>query len=100
MSGTSYRTQWGGHSFRIHRVVGDVTDRSRGPLSIVLLSRSPSNKILAGEIPFHGNRFSADQKSMDYRSVGRAAKLLRRRREKRHQCDERIQSLEPKRMEI
>lgn len=64
MSGTSYRPQWWGHSFRIHRVTGDSSDRSRKPLSMVILSRSPSNKVLAGESPFHGNRLSSDLKSV------------------------------------
>ena len=64
MSGTSYRTQWGGHSFRIHRVTGDLGDRSKKPLTLATLSRGPSNKILAGEVPFHGNRLSSDQQSV------------------------------------
>lgn len=64
MSGNSYRTQWGQHSFRIHRVTGELGSITRKPLSMVLLSRGPATKILSGESPFHGNRLSGDLKSV------------------------------------
>jgi len=66
MTGNSYRTQWGANSFRILHVTGDSlsADAGRRPVTTATISRSPVNKIIAGENPFHGNRLSADAKSV------------------------------------
>jgi prepilin-type N-terminal cleavage/methylation domain-containing protein/prepilin-type processing-associated H-X9-DG protein len=65
MSGTSYRTQWGYHSFRIMRVVGSSNPGSQTPpITTAIISRGPVNKIIIGEMPFHGNRLSADSRNV------------------------------------
>jgi prepilin-type N-terminal cleavage/methylation domain-containing protein len=64
MSGTSYRTQWGYNSFRILHVTGDSNPGSpTRPITTTTISRSPVNKIIMGESPFHGNRLSTDPDS-------------------------------------
>ena len=71
MSGTSYRTQWGQHSFRIHRVTGNSADPANRPITTTLISRASANKIILGEIPFHGNRLSSDRRSVWHNFRGR-----------------------------
>ena len=71
MSGTSYRTQWGGHSFRIHRVTGIRGDAVNRPITSTIIARGAVNKIIAGEIPFHGNRLSSDRRSVWHNFRGR-----------------------------
>ncbi len=73
MTGNSYRTQWANNSFRIQHVTGDSLIASAGtrPITTAMISRSPVNKIIAGENPFHGNRLSSDSKSVWHNFKGR-----------------------------
>jgi prepilin-type N-terminal cleavage/methylation domain-containing protein len=72
MSGTSYRTQWGRDSFRILHVTGDANPASSTrPITSAVISRGPANKIILGEMPFHGNRLSTDSDSVWHNFKGK-----------------------------
>ena len=73
LSGNSYRTQWGYNSFRILHVTGDSgsADPRTRPITTAQISRSPVNKIVLGENPFHGNRLSSDSKSVWHNYKGK-----------------------------
>jgi prepilin-type N-terminal cleavage/methylation domain-containing protein/prepilin-type processing-associated H-X9-DG protein len=72
MSGTSYRTQWGYNSFRILHVVGDARPgNTTPPITTAIISRGPVNKIIIGEMPFHGNRLSTDAYSVWHNFKGK-----------------------------
>ncbi|HTI72203.1 MAG TPA: prepilin-type N-terminal cleavage/methylation domain-containing protein [Candidatus Limnocylindria bacterium] len=57
--GNSYRVQWSGSSFKTRNVTGNLkqVDSERAiPLRDVEVARSPSNKLILGDWPWHGNR--------------------------------------------
>jgi prepilin-type N-terminal cleavage/methylation domain-containing protein/prepilin-type processing-associated H-X9-DG protein len=72
MSGTSYRTQWAYNSFRILHVTGDSNPGSISrPITTAIISRGPVNKIIIGEMPFHGNRVSSAADSVWHNFKGK-----------------------------
>ena len=72
MSGTSYRTQWGYNSFRIEHVTGDSNPANpTRAITTAKISRGSVNKIIIGELPFHGNRLSTDSDSVWHNFKGK-----------------------------
>ncbi|MBI2924288.1 MAG: type II secretion system protein [Verrucomicrobia bacterium] len=67
-TGNSYRTQWNGNSFRVRKVTAAVGSK---PITTALISLRSVNKIIAGEVPFHGNRPSNSSKSSWHNFRGR-----------------------------
>jgi len=61
--GNSYRTQFGVNTFRVRHVTAHVTDTSIRPIRSTEISVHPSNKIITGDSPWHGNRITSDPKS-------------------------------------
>ncbi|MSU33197.1 MAG: type II secretion system protein [Pedosphaera sp.] len=65
--GNSYRAQFGLNSFRTRHVTGDSlaaagSSESR-PIKSGMVADSPSNKIIQGDVPWHGNRDPKDPRS-------------------------------------
>jgi prepilin-type N-terminal cleavage/methylation domain-containing protein len=64
--GNSYLTQWAGDSFRVQHVTGDsepgAPTPQATPITASQIARSPANKIIHGDWPWHGNRNSNDPK--------------------------------------
>ena len=65
--GNSYRTQFAANSFRTRHVTGD-SQAPRGsaeatPIKASLVAMSPGNKIIQGDVPWHGNRKPEDPRS-------------------------------------
>lgn len=62
-TGNSYRTQWHYNTFRTRHVTATTAYSFVIPMNEGLLSLSPINKIILGDVPWHGNRLAADGKS-------------------------------------
>jgi prepilin-type N-terminal cleavage/methylation domain-containing protein len=62
-SGNSYRTQWQVNTFRTRHVTATLGYSIVLPMNEGLLSLGPENKIILGDVPWHGNRSAADGKS-------------------------------------
>jgi hypothetical protein len=63
-TGNSYRTQWQVNSFRTRHVTAQSGQTSIKPITSSMISRSPFNKLMVGDVPWHGNRPAADGKSV------------------------------------
>ncbi|MFO1501214.1 MAG: type II secretion system protein [Verrucomicrobiota bacterium] len=65
--GNSYRTQFAVNSFRTRHVTGDllapVGSAESRPIKVGLVSQSSVNKIIQGDVPWHGNRKPEDSRS-------------------------------------
>ena len=68
-SGNSYRTQWHYNSFRIRHVTAQVGGGVL-PITEAMISLGPVNKIIMGDVPFHGNRYAANGKSVWHNYLG------------------------------
>jgi len=78
--GNSYRTQFGANSFRTRHVTGDLK-APRGtseatPIKSNLIATSPSNKIIQGDVPWHGNRKPEDPRSAWHNVRGRRGHVM------------------------
>ena len=58
--GNSYLVQWVGESFRVQHLTGDINapkgSREATPIKESEIARSPANKIVLGDWPWHANR--------------------------------------------
>lgn len=69
--GNSYRTQFGGNSFRTRHITAHVDDRETRPITTADISVSPVNKLIIGDSPWHGNRLINDKRSAWHNVLGR-----------------------------
>lgn len=72
--GNSYRAQFGANSFRTRHVTGDALAPSSAPESRPIkgsmVAMSPVNKIIQGDVPWHGNRKPEDPRSAWHNARG------------------------------
>jgi prepilin-type N-terminal cleavage/methylation domain-containing protein len=72
--GNSYRTQFAVNSFRTRHVMGDsrgaIGSPESKPIKTTLVARSPVNKIIQGDSPWHGNREVGDARSAWHNNRG------------------------------
>ena len=72
--GNSYRSQFGVNTFRTRHVTGDSlaspTSPEARPIKVDMVALSPVNKILQGDVPWHGNREPKDPRSAWHNSRG------------------------------
>lgn len=65
--GNSYLVEWKADAFRIARVTGDsklpITDPFGKPARMSDFAKSPSNKVLMGDWPWHANRSVDDKRT-------------------------------------
>jgi prepilin-type N-terminal cleavage/methylation domain-containing protein len=57
--GNSYLIEWAADAFRVQRVTGDIAakgTRQGTPMKETEIARSPANKIILGDWPWHANR--------------------------------------------
>ena len=69
--GNSYRTQFGVNTFRTRHVTAHITDRDIRPIKSSEIAVSPVNKIIQGDVPWHGNRPPEDYRSAWHNVRGR-----------------------------
>jgi prepilin-type N-terminal cleavage/methylation domain-containing protein len=78
--GNSYRGQFGLNSFRTRHVFGDAaapqtTPESR-PIKTEMVALSPVNKIIQGDVPWHGNRKPDDPRSAWHNVRGKRGHVM------------------------
>jgi prepilin-type N-terminal cleavage/methylation domain-containing protein len=78
--GNSYRTQFAVNSFRTRHVTGD-SQAPRGsaeatPIKSSLVAQSPANKIIQGDVPWHGNRKPEDPRSAWHNVRGKRGHVM------------------------
>jgi prepilin-type N-terminal cleavage/methylation domain-containing protein len=78
--GNSYRTQFGANSFRTRHVTGD-SKATRGspeslPIKGSMVAISPGNKIIQGDVPWHGNRKPEDPRSAWHNVRGKRGHVM------------------------
>lgn len=69
--GNSYRTQFGVNTFRTRHVTAHVDDRDIRPIKSSEIAVSAVNKIIQGDVPWHGNRPPEDYRSAWHNVRGR-----------------------------
>src|SRR2546421_432954 len=62
-TGNSYRTQWHYNSFRNPHITAQLGQTTIRPITSSRIAQSPVNKLMIGDVPWHGNRPAADNKS-------------------------------------
>ncbi|MCF7764660.1 MAG: type II secretion system GspH family protein [Verrucomicrobia bacterium] len=71
--GNSYLPQWVGDHFRVRRVTGDSKAAPNTPQGTPMkdseLARSPANKIIHGDWPWHANRPVGEGATVDQRNI-------------------------------
>lgn len=78
--GNSYRGQFAVNSFRTRHVFGDAAS-ARGtpearPIKGNLVAQSPANKIIQGDVPWHGNRKPGDPRSAWHNVRGKRGHVM------------------------
>ena len=78
--GNSYRAQFAVNTFRTRHVTGDST-AARGtqeatPIKTSLIAQGPANKIIQGDVPWHGNRKPADPRSAWHNNRGQRGHVM------------------------
>src|ERR1043165_6448042 len=72
--GNSYRAQFGVNTFRTRHVTGDAaaakTAPESKPITSPMIAVSSINKIIQGDVPWHGNREPADPRSAWHNARG------------------------------
>lgn len=61
--GNSYRTQFGVNTFRTRHVTAHVQDTAIRPIKSSEIAVRPVNKLIQGDVPWHGNRPPQDYRS-------------------------------------
>jgi prepilin-type N-terminal cleavage/methylation domain-containing protein len=65
--GNSYLVEWNGDGFRIAKVTGNsnypITDSAGRPAKTTDFAKSPSNKVIMGDWPWHANRSVDDKRT-------------------------------------
>jgi len=78
--GNSYRAQFAVNSFRTRHVTGDIKapagSPEASPIKTSLLAQSPANKIIQGDVPWHGNRKPEDPRSAWHNARGRRGHVM------------------------
>ena len=78
--GNSYRTQFGANSFRTRHVTGDskaaLGTPEATPIKGSLIAQSPVNKIIQGDVPWHGNRKPEDPRSAWHNVRGKRGHVM------------------------
>jgi len=78
--GNSYRAQFGMNSFRTRHVTGDSLAPAGSPQALAikgsLVAMSPVNKIIQGDVPWHGNRKPEDIRSAWHNSRGKRGHVM------------------------
>jgi hypothetical protein len=78
--GNSYRTQFAVNSFRTRHVTGDSVAPAGSPearpIKVSLVSQSPANKIIQGDVPWHGNRKPEDPRSAWHNVRGKRGHVM------------------------
>src|SRR5258706_6277856 len=78
--GNSYRAQFGVNTFRTRHVTGDAqvapgTAESK-PIKVSQVALSAVNKIIQGDVPWHGNREPADPRSAWHNVRGKRGHVM------------------------
>lgn len=71
--GTSYLIQWGFDYARVRMVFGDATVPS---IKTAEIARSPHNKVILGDWPWHFNRGWVDRKSIWHNYKGKSLSIM------------------------
>ncbi len=78
--GNSYRGQFAVNSFRTRHVFGDSQgtpgSAEARPIKTTLVAISPVNKIIQGDVPWHGNRPPADPRSAWHNARGKRGHVM------------------------
>jgi prepilin-type N-terminal cleavage/methylation domain-containing protein/prepilin-type processing-associated H-X9-DG protein len=74
--GNSYLVNWAVDAFRVRHTTGDISapkgsDNAR-PIKTSEIARSPANKIIQGDWPWHANRGNVDKRSIWHNDKGRS----------------------------
>jgi prepilin-type N-terminal cleavage/methylation domain-containing protein len=69
--GNSFLIEWGGDAFRIAKVTGNSDDPNNPSAKMTTFAKSPSNKVLLGDWPWHANRDVNDFRTMWHNYKGR-----------------------------
>jgi len=69
--GNSYRTQFGVNTFRTRHVTAHVMDTTIRPIKSSEIAVSAVNKVIQGDVPWHGNRPPQDYRSAWHNVRGR-----------------------------
>lgn len=74
--GNSYLVNWAVDAFRVRHITGDIngakgSDNAR-PIKTSEIARSPVNKIMQGDWPWHANRGNLDKRSIWHNDKGRS----------------------------
>ncbi|HMO63644.1 MAG TPA: type II secretion system protein [Verrucomicrobiota bacterium] len=75
--GNSYLVNWAVDAFRVKHVTGDSSPAARNtpqgtPIKTSEIARSPANKIIQGDWPWHSNRGNTDRRSIWHNDKGRS----------------------------
>ncbi len=75
--GNSYLVNWAVDAFRVKHLTGDSAPTARGtpqgtPIKTSEIGRSPANKIVQGDWPWHSNRGNTDRRSIWHNDKGRS----------------------------
>ncbi len=78
--GNSYRAQFGANSFRTRHVTGDSKAAAGAPEALPIkgsmVAVSPVNKIIQGDVPWHGNRKPEDPRSAWHNARGKRGHVM------------------------
>jgi prepilin-type N-terminal cleavage/methylation domain-containing protein/prepilin-type processing-associated H-X9-DG protein len=74
--GNSYLVNWAVDAFRVRHITGNInaakgSDEAR-PIKSSDIARSPANKIMQGDWPWHSNRGNSDKRSIWHNDKGRS----------------------------
>ena len=71
--GNSYLVEWANDAFRVRQVTGDSQNPNAPqgrPIKASSVAKSPANKIIQGDWPWHGNRSSTDPRDLWHADKG------------------------------
>ncbi len=73
--GNSYLVNWAVDAFRVRHLTGDSKEKNTDaatPIKTSQIARSPVNKIIQGDWPWHANRGNVDKRSIWHNYKGRS----------------------------
>lgn len=78
--GNSYRGQFAVNTFRTKRVFGDAAAPANSseakPIKTAMVAVSPVNKLIQGDVPWHGNRRPTDPRSAWHNARGKRGHVI------------------------